>query len=206
MGGVNLPPMRFLSILGLAVLICAPLALQSAHAQQQRHSTPVAIPTDRAERIDGLFAELRRARNEAAAQRVANRIWREWFRSGSASVDFLMQRADTAMKARRFPVALDLLDQVVTLAPAYAEGWNRRATVHFMMEDYAKSMSDIERTLRLEPRHFGAMGGMARILKETGRKELALDAYMRVLDVYPMLRSAQTEVGELSEELAGQGI
>lgn len=206
MGGINLPPMRFLSILGLAVLICAPLALQPAHAQQQRQSTPVAVPTDQAERLDGLFAELRRARNEAAAQRVANRIWREWFRSGSASIDFLMQRADAAMKARSHDVALDLLDQVVTLAPNYAEGWNRRATVHFMMEDYAKSMADIERTLRLEPRHFGALGGMARILKDTGRKELALEAFTRVLDVYPMLRSAQTEVGDLAEELAGQGI
>lgn len=206
MGGINLPPMRFLLILGLAVLTCAPLALQPAQAQQQRHSTPVAVPTDRAERVDGLFAELRRARNEAAAQRIANRIWREWFRSGSASIDFLMQRADAAMKARSHDVALDLLDQVVTLAPDYAEGWNRRATVHFMMEDYAKSMSDIERTLRLEPRHFGALGGMARILKDTGRKELALEAYTRVLEIYPMMRSAQNEVGELAEELAGQGI
>lgn len=206
MGGINLPPMRILTILGMAVLISAPLALQPAHAQQQRQSTPVAVPTDQAERLDNLFAELLRARNEAAAQRVANRIWREWFRSGSASIDFLMQRADAAMKARSHDVALDLLDQVVTLAPNYAEGWNRRATVHFMMEDYAKSMSDIERTLRLEPRHFGALGGMARILKDTGRKELALEAYTRVLEVYPMLRSAQTEVGDLAEELAGQGI
>jgi len=198
--------MRFLSIPALAILICALLALQPAHAQQQRQSTPVAVPTDQAERVDDLFAELLRARNEAAAQRIANRIWREWFRSGSASIDLLMQRADAAMKARSHDVALDLLDQVVTLAPNYAEGWNRRATVHFMMEDYAKSMSDIERTLRLEPRHFGALGGMARILKDSGRKELALEAYTRVLEVYPMLRSAQTEVGDLAEELAGQGI
>lgn len=205
MGGTSLPPMRFLSILWLSFLIGISAAVPAAHAQQ-RHSTPVAIPTDRAERVEELFSELRRARNEASAQRIANRIWREWFRSGSASIDFLMQRADAAMKARNHDAALDLLDQVVTLAPDYAEGWNRRATVHFMMEDYAKSMSDIERTLRLEPRHFGALGGMARILKQSGRKELALEAYMRVLDVYPMLRSAQSEVGELSEELAGQGI
>jgi len=206
MGGISLRPMRFLLILGLTVLICAPLVLQPAHAQQQRNSTPVAVPADRAERIDGLFAELRRARNEAAAQRVANRIWREWFRSGSATIDFLMQRADAAMKASSHEVALDILDQVVMLAPDYAEGWNRRATLHFMMEDYAKSMSDIERTLRLEPRHFGALGGMAQILKDTGSKQLALEAYTRVLDVYPMMRSAQSEVGELAEELAGQGI
>ena len=67
-------------------------------------------------------------------------------------------------------------------------------------------MADIERTLELEPRHFGALSGMAQILKSTGRKELALEAYQRVLDIYPMMRSAQNEVATLSEELAGEGI
>jgi tetratricopeptide (TPR) repeat protein len=205
MGGARLPPMRFIAILCLSFVVAVPLATGLAGAQQ-RYSSPVSVPVDRSERINDLFQELKRARNEAAAQRVANRIWREWFRSGSASIDFLMQRADQAMKAREFDVALDLLDQVVTLAPRYAEGWNRRATVHFMMDDYTKSMADIERTLRLEPRHFGALSGMAQIMKITGRKQMALDAYMRVLDVYPMMRGAQTEVGDLADELAGQGI
>jgi tetratricopeptide (TPR) repeat protein len=197
--------MRRVVIPSLAFLVAASLAMPAAMAQA-RYSAPVAVPAEAGERLDSLFNELRRARNEAAAQRIANRIWREWFRSGSASIDFLMQRADRAMKAREFDVALDLLDQVVTLAPDYAEGWNRRATVHFMMDDYAKSMADIERTLRIEPRHFGALGGMAQIMKNTGRKQLALDAYMRVLEVYPMMRDAQNEVGALAEELGGRGI
>jgi Tfp pilus assembly protein PilF len=67
-------------------------------------------------------------------------------------------------------------------------------------------MSDIEHVLRIEPRHFGALTGMAMILKQTGRREMALQAYTRVLEVYPMMRSAQTAVAELSEELAGEGI
>ena len=205
MGGGKFPPMRIFAILCLSLAVALPAATHVAGAQQ-RYSSPVALPMDRGERIDELFSELRRARNEAAAHRVANRIWREWFRSGSASIDLLMQRADQAMKARRFHAALDLLDQVVTIAPNYPEGWNRRATVHFMMNDYSKSMADIERTLRLEPRHFGALAGMAQILKNTGRKQMALDAYMRVLEVYPMMRNAQSEVGELADELAGQGI
>ena len=74
------------------------------------------------------------------------------------------------MEAQKFDVALDFLDQVVTLQPTYAEGWNRRATVHFMMKNYGKSMSDIDHTLQLEPRHFGALSGMAQIMKNTGHK------------------------------------
>lgn len=157
-------------------------------------------------RLGELFTQLKRERNEKAAERVAHKIWQEWFKSGSASVDLMMSWSNDAIEAKKFDVALDFLDQVVTLNPAYPEGWNRRATVHFMMNNYAKSMADIERTLELEPRHFGALSGMAQILKNTGRKQLALNAYQRVLEIYPMMRSAQAEVATLSEELAGEGI
>lgn len=156
--------------------------------------------------LDELFAELKRERNEAAAGRIASRIWDVWLRSGSATTDLLMSRANTAIEKKSFPVALDLLDQVVLLQPGFAEARNRRATVHFMMRNFAKSMSDIEATLELEPRHFGALSGMASIMKETGRRELALAAFERTLALYPMMRSAQAEVATLSEELAGQGI
>jgi tetratricopeptide (TPR) repeat protein len=90
------------------------------------------------------------------------------------------------------------------MKPDYAEGWNRRATLHFMMNDYGRSMADIQKTLTLEPRHFGAMAGMAAILKDTGRKEAALQAFERVLTVYPMMREAQKQAGELADELTGQ--
>jgi len=157
-------------------------------------------------RLDALFGQLKRERNEAAAERIAGRIGEAWSNSGSASIDLMMGWSKTAMEAKKFDVALDFLDQVVTMRPAYAEGWNRRATVHFAMENYAKSMADINRTLELEPRHFGALAGMGQIMKNTGRKELALQAWQRVLDIYPMMRSAQAEVATLSEELAGEGI
>lgn len=170
-------------------------------------SLAMAGDTDpRSERIDKLFSELKRERNERAAGRIAARISEEWARSGSASVDLMMKWSDDAIKSRKFPIALDFLDQVLTLQPRFAEAWNRRATVHFMMENHAKSMADIERALRLEPRHFGALAGMAGILKARGHKERALEAYSRVLEVYPMMRSAQREVGVLADELAGQGI
>lgn len=157
-------------------------------------------------RLEKLFADLKRERNEKAAERIANFIQEEWSRSGSASIDLMMQWSGKAMKEKKFDVALDFLDQVTVLAPEFAEGWNRRATVHYMMDNYAKSMADIERTLRLEPRHFGALSGMAAIFKTYEHKQAALDAYARVLDIYPMLRSAQENLAALADELAGQGI
>lgn len=167
---------------------------------------PAMTQSERAKALDKLFEELRRERKEMAAERIASRIRESWFDSGSASIDAMMQWSQEAIEAKKYGVALDFLDRVTVLQPDYAEGWNRRATVHFLMNNYRKSMADIDRTLRLEPRHFGALSGMGSILKQSGRKELALDAYERALSIYPMMRNAQKEVAELSEELAGEGI
>jgi tetratricopeptide (TPR) repeat protein len=165
-----------------------------------------APPMTKQARLDKLFSDLKRERNEKAAERIAGNIWSEWFQSGSASIDLMMQWSQKAMNEQKFDVALDFLDQVVTLQPSYAEGWNRRATVHFMMKNYGKSMADIDRTLQLEPRHFGALSGLAQIMAETGHKQSALEAWQKVLAIYPMMRSAQNQVATLSEELAGEGI
>jgi len=181
----------------------------SLAAAEEPLSPAAANPSatrDDAATLDKLFAELKRQRNDKAAERIAGRIWTEWFKSGSATVDLLMKWAGDAIDKKKYDAALDFLDQVTVLAPNYAEGWNRRATVHYLTKNYAKSMADIEKTLELEPRHFGALSGMAAILKDSGRKQLALDAYQRVLAIYPMMRNAQNEVATLSEELAGEGI
>lgn len=195
-----------------AILAALALYVSIPAFAAERTTPPVTEDSDEAtvdttgSQLDKLFAELKRERNERAAERISGRIWAEWFKSGSATIDLMMQWAQTAADKKEFDVALDFLDQVVTLSPNFSEGWNRRATVHFIMNNYAKSMADIDRTLQLEPRHFGALSGMAQILKNTGRKQLALDAYLRVLEIYPMMRSAQTEVANLSEELSGEGI
>ncbi|TIR66036.1 MAG: hypothetical protein E5X24_24830 [Mesorhizobium sp.] len=158
--------------------------------------TPPPVASTRQGRLDQLFADLRRERNEKAAERIAGRIWNEWNQSGSASIDLMMRWAQRAAEDQKFDVALDFLDQVVTLQPDYAEGWNRRATVHFLMKNYGKSMSDIDHTL----------SGLAQIMAETGHKQSALEAWQKVLTIYPMMRSAQGQVSTLSEDLAGEGI
>lgn len=199
--------MRILSALCAAALTAALSPAFAAEPIAAPEKQPAMTAEARAEnRLDALFGQLKRERNEKAAERIASRIGEEWNDSGSASIDLMMTWSQTAVENKKFDVALDFLDQVVTMEPTFAEGWNRRATVHFMMQNYAKSMADISHTLELEPRHFGALAGMGQIMKNTGRNELALQAWQRVLDIYPMMRSAQNEVATLSEELAGEGI
>lgn len=179
----------------LSVLVLGGLVAGPVHAQSAEPS-----------RLDTLFQKLKRERNEIAAERISASIQSEWSRSGSATIDLLMGWAGTAIEKKKFDAALDFLDQVIVLKPDYAEGWNRRATLHYLQGNYSKSMSDIQRTLRLEPRHFGALSGMAAIFEATDSKQKALDAYMRALEIYPMMRSAQSEAGKLADELAGDGI
>ena len=195
----------FLAIFLVSGAVALPARADDQAAAPAAPDAPPPVMTKQAH-LDQLFSDLKRERNEKAAERIAGNIWSEWFQSGSASIDLMMIWSQKAIEGQKFDVALDFLDQVVILQPTYAEGWNRRATLHFMMSNYSKSMSDIDHALSLEPRHFGALSGMAQILKAAGNKELALKAYQQVLEIYPMMRSAQNEVATLSEELAGEGI
>ena len=116
---------------------------------------------------------------------------------------FLSHRFDRRVAIECTRDALDFLDQVTVLDPAYSEGWQRRATLHYTMGDPRKSMADIAEVLRREPRHLGALAGMAGILSEAGKDELALKAWQRYLDVYPADRDAQEVVTKLTEKIAG---
>jgi tetratricopeptide (TPR) repeat protein len=169
-------------------------------------ATALAPGPTKKQKLDSLFVDLKKAKTPAAGEGVARRINEEWADSGSASINVMMQWANQAIETRSYPVALDFLDQVVVLQPKYAEGWNRRATLHFIMNNYSKSMADIERTLELEPRHFGALSGMGQIFRQLERKELALRAYERALEIFPTLRDAQNQVGEIADELSGSRI
>ena len=170
--------------------------------QVTKPAPTVEFPKD----LDSLFAKLGRTRDPKMAERISTRIWEIWQTSDSKSIDLLTNWARAATGQRRYGKALDLLDQVVVLRPKYAEVYNQRATLHFIMKDFEKSMTDIERTLALEPRHYGALAGLASILEQLDRKEEALKAWYKALAVYPAMDSAQKAVVRLEEELAGSGI
>lgn len=217
----------FLSAVFLGLISTVSLPVTLGHAQEPQLEDPIlpepeqpdaqavlpdiddvplvdeAIVSEAAERLDNLFADLKKTRNRRAAKRLADEIWGQWFKSGSASTDLMMHWSNEAARDQRFNIALDFLDQIVTRQPEFAEGWNRRATLHYTMSNFNKSMADINKVLELEPRHFGALSGLATILERTGKKEAALKAWQRALSVYPAMPSGQEALIRLSEELEG---
>lgn len=187
----------------VAAILCGSIQEMSARAET---SAPTSASVQPAGTLDTLFSDLKRERNERQAKRISERIWAKWRDSGSATANLLMQWADKAMADNKNGLALDLLDQVVVLMPDYPEGWNRRATLNYTLGHHDKSMSDISRVLALEPRHFGAIAGMAAILAASGNDELELKAWEQMLEIYPANRQAQTRLGELADKLAGSRI
>lgn len=157
-------------------------------------------------RLDGLFVELHETDNPHKARLIEQSIWAVWLASKSPTLELLMGRVVKAMGNREFGEALRLLDTIVTIAPGYAEGWNKRATVYFLLGRLQQSISDVERTLDLEPRHFGALSGLGQIYNRLQQDAAALDAYERALKVNPHLAHAEREVKRLRPKVKGKNI
>jgi tetratricopeptide (TPR) repeat protein len=167
---------------------------------------PESIAPDREVLLDTLYQRLEQAETPERARAVAQSIQRVWRSSGSPTVDLLLARAMSLISAEEYALSLAILDTVVISEPAFAEGWSQRAMVHFQKRDFRAALSDLRRVLALEPRHFRAMQGVAVILNEFGEKERALQAYRRVLDIYPLKKEALDAVEELRREVEGQDI
>jgi tetratricopeptide (TPR) repeat protein len=117
-----------------------------------------------------------------------------------------MSWAEEAINDTDYSLALDLLDQIIVIKPDFAEAWNKRATVYFMIDDYGSSLSDIRQTLAIEPRHFGALSGLGMILSSMDRKEEAIRAFKRALEINPQLTKVKESLERLEKETAGESI
>lgn len=166
----------------LLIGLCAPVLAQSS--------------AEDGERLEALFAELAEPGREDWS-RVESEITRIWSRSGSAAMDMLLRRGGEAMEAKEYDVAIEHLTALTDHAPDFAEGWNARATAFYLTGEYALSIADIERVLALEPRHFGAISGLAFMLEDMGETALALKALRMVQEINPNRPTVNEAVSRL---------
>ncbi len=167
-------------------------------------SLPGALADQNDPKLERLFAELGRTEDELVANRIETEIWRTWHVSGSDTIDLLMQRSMMAMSVEKFDEALTHLSSVVKLAPDFAEGWNKRATVLFLMRRFEDSIADVDRTLALEPRHFGALSGLGLIHRQLGDEAKALEFFERAVEVNPHMAQIQAEIRRLRPKIKGR--
>ncbi len=155
--------------------------------------------------LDSLFLELQDPENKDW-QKSEQKIWREWSKSGSAAMDHLLQRGIQAMQSGQLRVAVEHFSAAIDHAPDFAEAWNKRATVFYMMDEYGLSISDIRQTLLLNPRHFGAMAGLGTILEQLERPKDALTVYKRAFEVHPQQDGIKQAIERLDVEVKGTSI
>ena len=166
-----------------------------------------ALADQRNPKLAALFEKLmNKELPPAEARETEAHIWTLWQASGSDTTDLLLERVDGLLREDEAASAIDLLNEVFNISPDYAEGWNKRATAHFIQDDYRAALNDVERTLRLEPRHFGAWSGLGTILLSMGEDARALQAYNRALQINPHLADIAREAKRLELSVRGRGI
>ncbi len=175
-------------------------------APKRNNAARSKAPKDREAMLAELYGRLAKAPDAEQAAPIAKAIEVLWLNSGSPTIGLLMHRALKAVNDERNDLALKLLNAVVDLSPDYAEGFSRRAYVYYLQNDYDRAVGDLRRALALEPNHFKALDGLARILRESGQKKSALKVYRQLLRIYPFMPGAKEAVDELSVEVEGQGI
>lgn len=141
--------------------------------------------------LDALFAELRLAPDARAAHEIDQRIWVYWMTPSDPKLAGRMGEALAARRVGDIPGAILLLTRLVEDYPTYAEAWNQRATMFYLINDFDASLADIEKVLEYEPRHFGALSGRALIYLQLGKRALAIKDMAAALELHPFLNERQ---------------
>ena len=152
-------------------------------------------------RLDDLFENLGSSSDPNAIRALENQIWEIWFQHSNPDVERLMEMGTRRMNDRQFPEALLIFNQLVENFPAYAEAWNKRATLFFMVGNLEASIADIEETLTLEPRHFGALSGLGLVYLQQGELEQAREAFENLIEVHPYSPNARENLLFVMEQL-----
>lgn len=201
----------------LLTLLCASASLaQSGHYANRAEalkglSAPEAA--QRAEAVTWIANYGTQADGEALARRLADEspvvrgvaeqgLWLLWHRSGDQAIDKLMAKGSEQMEARRFKEAIATYSEVIRRKPAFAEGWNRRATAFFLAGDYRKSLADCDQVIKRNPQHFGALAGYGQIYFKLERYDKAIEYWQRALEVNPNMVGVEINIKGAEQLLA----
>ena len=137
-------------------------------------------------------------------QRVERQIIAEWSKSGSPTMDLLLQRGRDALAEGEYEVAIEHLTALVDHDPVFAEAYSARATAYFRAGHYGPAMEDLAQTLSLNPSHFGALIGVGVILEETGRDARALEVFRAAQAIHPHQPIIRRAIDRLEARVSGR--
>lgn len=210
------PARAFLLLLSLSLCLiaAAPAAAQTGplNRQQALQALAHADPTRRLEAMLRL-ADLGDAADAGAVmprlrdadpvlrQFAVGLVWQLWSRSGDAGIDALFAQGVALMQAGDLPKAVLVFTDIINQRPGFAEAWNKRATIYFMLDQYELSMKDCDAVLARVPDHFGALSGYAQMAAERGQLERALGYMERAHRANPNMANAELAIEDLRRQI-----
>ena len=167
----------------------------------------LAESKDRDIRLNKLFEQLKKSNNASLAFEIEMKIWNIW--SMHPTHDSLTQslaKGSGLMSKGELEAAYKIFSTIIESAPDWAEGWNKRATVLYLMGRYQESLKDIDEVLKRESRHFGALSGQGLVQTELKNYEKAIKSYQAVQKIYPSIRAAKVMIPQLRKLIKEEAI
>ena len=157
-------------------------------------------------RLGDLFKQLQQTQEFEKGESITQRIWEVWYEIQDEEAKSLFDKGVVLMARADYRSALITFTRLTEMKPKFAEAWNRRATLLYLMGEFTLSMRDIKQTLALEPRHFGAISGMGQILMRQNRLKDARKAFEKALEINPHLLGARINVIQINKMLSANSV
>jgi tetratricopeptide (TPR) repeat protein len=201
----------------LLILFCATVAFAQTGAYASRDEALKGLtapdPVQRVEAIAWIADNGMPSDDEALRQRLTDEnrfvrgyaeqgLWLLWGRSGDETIDALMAKGMAEMQAQQYKASITTFSEVIRRKPAFAEGWNRRATVLFLAGDFKKSLADCDEVMKRNPNHFGALAGYGQIYYQLEQYEKAIENWRRALRANPNMESVEMGIRNAEQLLA----
>ena len=204
------------TLLAIMSLACATAQAQGISREQAARSLSDANAQTRRDAADRLgevgtmadapvLVKALRDADEDTRIQAQESLWRIWARSGDPEVDRLYERGVEQMTAGNLGESIATFTRVIELKPEFAEGWNKRATLYFLVGELRKSLADCDQVMKRNPYHFGALAGYAQIYARLGYYERALEYSRRALEVNPNLDGVRRNI-EMLEHLLNSSV
>jgi len=201
----------------LLLLLCTPSAFAQSNADPSRSEALKGLTsqdvTQRAEAVVWIANHGKPADDEILLQRLTDEsplvrnfaeqgLWLLWSRSGDETIDALMAKGVEEMQARQLKASIATFSEVIRLRPAFAEGWNKRATVFYLAGDFKRSLADCDEAMKRNPYHFGALAGYGQIYFQLEQYSKAIEYWKRALRVNPNMVGVETSIKATEQLLA----
>ena len=169
-------------------------------------SLSAAFADERKKQLDKLFNELK-IDNPVLTFEVEQKIWKIWSTHPKKNeLTLMLSEGSTLVKNDKLNEAVNIFTKVIELDPNWAEAWNKRATVFYLLGKFQKSQNDIDKVLKLEERHFGALAGQGLVNIQLKNYEKAIMSYEKAQKIYPTMKSPKIMIKEIKELIKQQSI